>query len=364
MDLGRDTLLRFRPHATGTGLVRIGEPGPGSPVLLTGNFALTVRRLKETLKGRDVWLLVADSRGINVWCAAGGGHLTQHDVISVLCTSGIGEQVGHRDVVLPMLAATGVELNRVQEATGWAPRWGPARLEDLPAYLDRGCKVKRAERRMRFPLWERMEIAAAWSFWYVVFGLPVFALAGTWPAGVAAVAGSVIATFVLFALIHRVPLAGPTRWLTFAGLLGVACAVGAGVLLPLGATDLRPLIATGVGLLVATSTLVMDVAGTTPHMASSLNHLSKGRAAVEVLADRCTGDAHCVMVCPHEVLAVKSRHATVVGVERCVLCGACVVQCPADALQFRFPDGKVVEPQTVRQTRLNLLGKRSVTVGD
>jgi hypothetical protein len=35
------------------------------------------------------------------------------------------------------------------------------------------------------------------------------------------------------------------------------------------------------------------------------------------------------------------------------------VQCPQDALRFRFADGRVVEPATVRTTRLNLLGRRS-----
>ena len=38
----RDTALRMVPHRVETGLVAIGKPGRDSPVLLTGNFALTV----------------------------------------------------------------------------------------------------------------------------------------------------------------------------------------------------------------------------------------------------------------------------------------------------------------------------------
>lgn len=87
----RDLVFRMLPHRVPTGLVALGRPDAESPVLVTGNYALTVRRLRRALTGVDAWLLVADSRGINVWCAAGGGHLTHHDVIAALRTSRVGE---------------------------------------------------------------------------------------------------------------------------------------------------------------------------------------------------------------------------------------------------------------------------------
>ena len=105
----RDTVLRMIPHRASSGLLRIGTPDRDAPVLLTGNYTLTIRRLRDVLCGDDAWLLCANSKGINVWCAAGGGHLTHHDVISVLRTSRIDEYVDHRELVLPQLCATGVE---------------------------------------------------------------------------------------------------------------------------------------------------------------------------------------------------------------------------------------------------------------
>ena len=101
----RDRLLGMLPHRAPTELVRIGAPGRSSPVFVTGNFTLTVRRLREALAGYDAWLLVAPAGGINVWCAAAGGHLTTHQVVSTLRTSGIAERVDHRVLVLPQLAA-------------------------------------------------------------------------------------------------------------------------------------------------------------------------------------------------------------------------------------------------------------------
>jgi len=88
------TLLRIMPFPCQTGLIKIGNPDRESPVLLTGNFCLTVARVKRAIKGIDAYLLVANSRGINVWCAATGGMLTNHDVISVLKTS--AATCGHR----------------------------------------------------------------------------------------------------------------------------------------------------------------------------------------------------------------------------------------------------------------------------
>ena len=180
-----DLIFRLLPHRAPTGLIRIGDPGPASPVLVTGNYTLTLRRLRKALAGSDVWLLAANSKGINVWCAATGGHLTHHDVIAVVRTSHIGRRVDHRRLILPQLGATGIEGRKVTEATGWETKWGPARLEDLPAYLDRGGRVGQGERFMAFPLGERLEMATIWILPLLAIGLPLAILLGGWVTVVA-----------------------------------------------------------------------------------------------------------------------------------------------------------------------------------
>jgi len=120
-----ETLLRFFPFPCKIGLMKIGNPGKDSPVFLTCNYHLTVQRVKRALKGMDAFLLVANSRGINVWCASGGGHLTNHDVVSVLKTSGIEDLVDQKKVILPQLAASGVEAKVIKQKTGWKVIWGP-----------------------------------------------------------------------------------------------------------------------------------------------------------------------------------------------------------------------------------------------
>jgi len=109
-----ETLLRMFPFPCKTGLIRIGNPDRNSSVFLTCNYHLTVERVKRALRGMDAFLLVANSKGVNVWCAATGGLFTNHDVISVLKTSGIEEFVEHRNVIMPQLAATGVEPKTIR----------------------------------------------------------------------------------------------------------------------------------------------------------------------------------------------------------------------------------------------------------
>ena len=110
-----ETFFRLFPFPAKTGYRKIGSPTEDSPVLLTCNFHLTIHRLKKGIKGIDCHLLVANSKGINVWCAAAGGHLNNHSIISVIKTSGIEKKVNHKKIVLPQLAAPGVEAKIIQK---------------------------------------------------------------------------------------------------------------------------------------------------------------------------------------------------------------------------------------------------------
>ena len=167
-----ETILRFLPLPQKTGLIKIGRPDKNSPVLLTGNYHLTVMKVKRALRGQNVFLLVANSRGINVWCAAAGGHFTHHDVISALKLSNIESLDDHRSVNLPQLAACGIEAKVIDQRTGWKVKWGPVDIKDFPAYLANGQQKKTDFSVVRFPLLDRLEMAIAWAFWMsVVFSL-------------------------------------------------------------------------------------------------------------------------------------------------------------------------------------------------
>lgn len=363
----RDFVLGMLPHRAPTGLVRIGHPGRDGPVLLTGNYTLTVRRLRKALAGLDAWLLVANSKGINVWCAAGGGHLTHHDVISVIRTSGITDEVDHRTIVLPQLAATGVEPRIITERTGWGTRWGPARLEDLPAYLARGQRVKKTERYMRFPLRERLTVAAMWGLPMLAVTASLLAWIGGWRLSLAAVPCVVVLVAGPFVALPWLALGvgARRRFLSLGLFAGAGVGIGIGSLAILSAltfTSAAGMAAVG---LVLAAVLSVDIAGTTPWYPSTIN-TGKNPATIELVTERCSGSAQCVLVCPRDVLAMNGRRRKVEirRLEQCIQCGACIVQCPEDALRFRYQSGEVVEAPTIRRTRMNMVGKRALTVPD
>jgi NAD-dependent dihydropyrimidine dehydrogenase PreA subunit len=119
----------------------------------------------------------------------------------------------------------------------------------------------------------------------------------------------------------------------------------------------------GVASAAAMAILSIDLAGTTPWYGSYINTF-RNRAQIELVADRCTGAADCVQVCPRGVLEMNGavRKAEIVRPDDCIQCGACIVQCPTDALRFRYDDGRIVEPATIRRTRMNMVGRRTVEV--
>jgi ubiquinone/menaquinone biosynthesis C-methylase UbiE len=184
-----------------TGLYAIGNPTSDSPVLVTGNFDLTVRRLVKAIDGQtDAWVLVADSAGINVWCAAGGGYFTAEKVIAAVKSSHLEKIVRHHALILPQLCANGVDGWRIRKETGWGVHWGPVKARDLPAYLAAKRKKTDAMRWVRFPLKDRLEmVTVTLGFYGLLILLPVliFWRHMFWP-----IALSLVGLSYFYAIVH------------------------------------------------------------------------------------------------------------------------------------------------------------------
>lgn len=144
-----------RNYKVAPGLYAVGAPGERSPVLVSANYKLSFDALRHQLGGIDVWLLVVDTRGINVWCAAGKGTFSTQEVIDSVRRSRLAEVVSHRELILPQLAAPGVAAQAVRKGCGFAVLFGPIRAADLPVYLHRGNQCDEAMREVTFTLAER-----------------------------------------------------------------------------------------------------------------------------------------------------------------------------------------------------------------
>lgn len=138
------------------GLYGVGRPDDTSPVLVTANYKMTFDRLRCELSGLDAWIMVLDTKGINVWCAAGKGTFGTREVIRRLKAVGLSQIVSHRTIILPQLGAPGVKAHEVTKATGFRVVYGPVRAADLPAFLAAGQVATPEMRRVRFGTWDRL----------------------------------------------------------------------------------------------------------------------------------------------------------------------------------------------------------------
>jgi hypothetical protein len=127
-------------HRVQPGLYALGHPGDESPVCVTANYALSFDALRAALAGIDAYILVLDTQGVNVWCAAGEGTFGTEEVLRQVAETGLQDVVRHRVLILPQLGAPGVAAHEVKK------------------YL----KTRRATpemRRVRFTLGDRMAVA-------------------------------------------------------------------------------------------------------------------------------------------------------------------------------------------------------------
>ncbi len=134
---------------------RWGTRGPESPVLVSANYKLSFDRLRGVLSGRDAWILVLDTHGINVWCAAGKGTFGTDEIVRRVQGTALDRIVRSRTLVVPQLGAPGVSAHLVLQRCGFRVVYGPVRVEDLPAFLDAGMKAEPEMRRVRFDLRDR-----------------------------------------------------------------------------------------------------------------------------------------------------------------------------------------------------------------
>ncbi|VAX14950.1 Similar to carbon monoxide dehydrogenase corrinoid/iron-sulfur protein [hydrothermal vent metagenome] len=189
-------------HTVEPGLYAIGAPDGGSQVFVTANYTLSFDALRSALEGISAYILVLDTFGVNVWCAAGKGTFNANELISRIEAVSLKDVVSHRRLILPQLSGPGIAARLVKKKSGFRAEFGPVRAADLPEYLKNG----EADERMRqvfFPLKDRLAlvplelvyIVAPTAFVMLVF----YFLLG--PMASFGILGAVLAGTVLFPIL-------------------------------------------------------------------------------------------------------------------------------------------------------------------
>jgi len=211
-------------HRVDPGLYALGNPTPDAPVFVTSNYTLSFDALRSALGRLDAYILVLDTKGINVWCAAGKGTFGTEEVVRRVWETGLKTVVTHRTLILPQLGASGVAAHEVKRRTGFRVEYGPVRAKDLPAYLE-NRRATPTMRHVRFGLADRLilvPVELKHRFVPMLVAAILCYLIGGWLSALAAVT-AVIAGCVLFpALLPWLPT---PNFSTKGLLLGLAAAL-------------------------------------------------------------------------------------------------------------------------------------------
>jgi hypothetical protein len=148
--------IRRMSYAVAPGLYRIGSPDGNSPVLVTSNLKMTFDIVRNQLDGVNAWILVLNTRGINVWCAAGKGTFGTNELVQQIERANLKSVVSHREVILPQLGAPGIAAHEVRKRTGFRVIYGPVYARDIRAFLAAGKRAAPDMRLVRFRLKDRI----------------------------------------------------------------------------------------------------------------------------------------------------------------------------------------------------------------
>jgi hypothetical protein len=209
--------VRRMGHRLEPGLYALGNPTPDASLFVTANYTLSFDALRSVLKETDAYILVLDTQGIIVWCAAGEGAFGTDELVHRIEETGLREVVRCRTLILPQLGGPGVAAHEVKRRSGFKVEYGPVRAADLPEYL-LTHQATAEMRRVHFSLRDRLVL------------IPVELVGGLLPLLVAAVVGyllggplsalavvaAILAVVVLFPIL--LPWI-PTRDLSTKGLI-------------------------------------------------------------------------------------------------------------------------------------------------
>lgn len=322
-----ETIFRLFPLPEPIALYRVGNPDNKSPVIVTGNYELTVRRVAKSLIGLDCWLLICDSRGINVWCSSLSGHFSEKNIIQAIELTNLSKYISHKRLILPQLCAPGVDIQTIKEETKFTSVFGPVYIEYIKVFLKKSRNESEL-RNVNFDLKQRIEMAIgspiilavvlAFSYLFIdlsklLFILPVLYFLAIVHAIIYPY--RIIKNIPLWAALYSLSTIGGvifiTSYLNIDWSFGIAAILGIGIFY-----------------------LINEFEGWSPLVKYNLKSIYKGIKSPEITVNEelCDGCRLCFKVCPKGVFTIENGKAKVLNKMECIECSACYYQCPTEAI--------------------------------
>ncbi|MBF0201018.1 MAG: hypothetical protein HQK66_06855 [Desulfamplus sp.] len=276
--------IRRHRYTVSPGLYAVGSPDRSSEVLVTGNFKLTFDHLRKALGSVSAWILVLDTKGVNVWCAAGKGTFSTMELVRLIRDGSLEKIVDHRRLILPQLGATGVTAGQVRNESGFRVVYGPVRARDIPLFLQNKRKADKTMRQVTFTFLERLvltpvelhmaikptALAILVLFMLSGIGPGLFSFQGAWERGIISI-GALFAGLVSGTLLAPVLLPFiPSRKFALKGI--IIGSLFATVSMPFvhgGADSISAMASLFIFIVMVSSYLTMNFTGATPFTSPS-----------------------------------------------------------------------------------------------
>lgn len=326
-----ETVFRLFPFPEPIALYKVGNPNSNSPVLVTGNYELTVRRVAKAIRGLDCWLLVCDSRGINIWCSSLSGHFSEKDIICAIGLTELSKHVSRREIIVPQLCASGVNIIVIRKETGFRPVFGPVYIEYIRDFLNNKNKEDSKLRKVKFGFWERIEMAVGSPINLTAVLVLVFLFISL--SKLLFIVPVLYLTAVVQAIIYPYrPVKRIQSWSVIYSLIITVIVTAAEIMLK--AFSLSWLIGIAVTLGIGIFYLVNEFEGWSPLVKYNLKSIYNDTnfPEISVNENRCIGCGLCYQVCPKSVFLTENGKAKVFDRKECVRCEACYKQCPTNAI--------------------------------
>ncbi len=150
--------IRRGRYRVSPGIYAVGAPDENSDVFVTANYKLSFDHVRKNLSGLSGWILVLDTKGVNVWCAAGKGTFGTNELVNRIKAVSLEKIVKHKRIILPQLGAVGVAAHKVKEETGFNVQYGPVRASDIKKFVKSGYRTDKNMRQITFTLSDRLKL--------------------------------------------------------------------------------------------------------------------------------------------------------------------------------------------------------------
>ncbi|MCG8571904.1 MAG: 4Fe-4S binding protein [Spirochaetes bacterium] len=320
--------FRLFPNPEPTGIYQIGNPNKMSPIIITGNYELTIRRVIKNISDIDCWLLVCNSRGVNIWCSSLANHFTTDDIIEMINRINLNSISEQKKIILPQLCAGNISIQKIKSETGFQCTFGPLSSKNLKNYLNN--TLPEAGRLATFHTGERVEMALAcpiiisiiFFFIYNFIHLPDLVI--------------IIPVLYILSVIQAIIF--PYRFIKNVFIWSLTFGLLAFILSFVFNRIVNLPLTMGLSISLGITYIINEFTGWSPLVKYSFLPVKK--PSLSINPARCTGCGLCIQVCPKGVFHLKNHLSQAAKPDQCIQCHACFTQCPTHAIQHNLQKNK------------------------